>query len=117
MLLISEVSKIYLASAFVDLRKSYQTLGMHVQHILGGDPLSGNLFVFYNKRCDLLKILYWQTNGFCLWQKRIEKGSFKIAKDLSALKAEITFYQLHGLIQGLDWQSRAEKKLDYRLYS
>lgn len=117
MLLISEVSKIYLATSWVDLRKSYQTLGMHVQHILGGDPLSGNLFVFYNKRCDLLKILYWQTNGFCLWQKRIEKNTFKIPKDFSALKAEITFYQLHGLIQGLDWQSRAEKKLPYRLYS
>ncbi len=117
MLLIPEVSKIYLATSSVDLRKSYQTLGMHVQHILGGDPLSGHLFVFYNKRCDLLKILYWQTNGFCLWQKRIEKDIFKIPKDLLALKAEITFYQLHGLIQGLDWQSRAEKKLDYRLYS
>ena len=117
MLLVPEVSKIYLAASFVDLRKSYQTLGMHVQHILGGDPLSGHLFVFYNKRCDLLKILYWQTNGFCLWQKRIEKGTFKIPKDLSALKAEVTFYQLHGLIQGLDWQSRAEKKLNYRLYS
>ena len=116
-MLIPAISKIYLASCHVDLRKSYQTLGMHVKHILGGDPLSGNLFVFYNKRCDLVKILYWQTNGFCLWQKRIEKGTFKIPKDLSSLKSEITSYQLHGLIQGLEWQSRAETKLHYRLFS
>jgi transposase len=90
---------------------------MHVQQVLGGDPLSGNLFVFYNRRFDLVKILYWQTNGFCLWQKRIEKGTFKIPKDLGILKSEITSYQLHGLIQGLDWQSRVEKKLQYRLVS
>lgn len=116
-MLIPSISKIYLASCPVDLRKSYQTLAMHTKHALGGDPLSGNLFVFYNKRCDLVKILYWQTNGFCLWQKRIEKGPFKIPKDLSSLKSEITSYQLHGLIQGLEWASRAEKKLHYRLFS
>lgn len=117
MLLIPAITKIYLASTFVDLRKSYQTLGMHVQQVLGGDPLSGNLFVFYNRRFDLVKILYWQTNGFCLWQKRIEKGTFKIPKGLGSLKSEITSYQLHGLIQGLEWQSRVEKKLRYRLVS
>lgn len=111
------ISKIYLASTYVDLRKSYQTLGMHVQHMLGGDPLSGNLFVFYNRRRDLIKILYWQTNGFCLWQKRIETGTFHIPKDLSFLQSEITAYQLHGLIQGLEWQSRVEKKRQYRLCS
>jgi transposase len=115
-MLISEVGKIYLASTPVDLRKSYQTLGMYVKQNLSGDPLSGNWFVFYNKRCDLLKILYWHTNGFCLWQKRIEKGIFKIPKDVNTIKKEITTYQLHGLIQGLEWQSRAEKKLHYRLY-
>jgi transposase len=116
-MLIPTLTKIYLASTFVDLRKSYQTLGMHVKQSLGGDPLSGNLFVFYNRRCDLMKILYWQTNGFCLWQKRIEKGTFKIPKDMSGLKSEITAYQLHGFIQGLEWQSRVEKKLKYRLVS
>jgi transposase len=114
-MLISAITKVYLASTFVDLRKSYQTLGMVVKHVLLQDPLSGHLFVFYNRRCDLVKILCWQTNGFCLWQKRIEKGGFKIPKSMSGLKLEITAYQLHGLVQGLEWQSRAEKKLDYRL--
>jgi transposase len=116
-MLIPTITKIYLATTFVDLRKSYQTLGMVVKHVLRGDPLSGHLFVFYNRRVDLIKILYWQTNGFCLWQKRIEKGTFKIPKDLSPSKVEITSYQLHGLIQGLDWQSRVEKKLTYQLVS
>lgn len=115
MMLIPEGGKIYLASTFVDLRKSYQTLGMHVQHVLKGNPLGGDLFVFYNRRRDLVKILYWHTNGFCLWQKRIEKGTFKIPKDLSALRLEITAYQLHGLIQGLEWPRQAEKTLSYQL--
>jgi transposase len=116
-MLMTIISKIYLASSFVDMRKSYQTLGMHVKQGLGGDPLSGHLFVFYNRRRDLVKILYWQTNGFCLWQKKIEKGVFQIPSDLSGVKLEITSYQLHGLIQGLSWQSRVEKKLRYRLVS
>ena len=115
MMLIPEGGKIYLASTYVDLRKSYQTLGMHVQQVLKGNPLSGDLFVFYNRRSDLLKILYWHMNGFCLWQKRIEKGTFKIPKDLTSLQLEITAYQLHGLIGGLDWSKQAEKRLIYRL--
>lgn len=89
---------------------------MYVQHVLKGNPLSGDWFVFYNRRCDLIKILYWHTNGFCLWQKRIEKGTFKLPKDLS-LRLEITSYQLHGLIQGVEWPKQAEKALHYRLVS
>jgi transposase len=66
--------KIHLASAPVDMRKSYQTLGVLVKSVLQKDPFCGHLFVFYNKRKDLVKILYWQKNGFCLWQKKLEEG-------------------------------------------
>jgi transposase len=116
-MLMSRAGKIYLASTFVDLRKSYQTLGLYVKSTLKGNPLKGDFFVFYNRRHDLIKILYWQTNGFCLWQKRIEESTFKIPKDLCELKLEITSYQLHGLIQGLDWKNQEEKALNYRLVS
>lgn len=64
--------KVHLASAPVDMRKSYQTLGVLVKNVLNKDPFCGHLFVFYNKRKDLVKILYWQKNGFCLWQKKLE---------------------------------------------
>jgi transposase len=117
MMLMAPVGKIYLASTFVDLRKSYQTLGLHVKSVLKGNPLTGDFFIFYNRRHDLIKILYWQTNGFCLWQKRIEDSTFKIPKDLGELKLELTSYQLHGLVQGLDWMNQAEKVLHYRLVS
>jgi transposase len=116
-MLMTPVGKIYLASTSVDLRKSYQTLGLYVKSVLKGNPLKGDFFVFYNKRHDLLKILYWQTNGFCLWQKRLEETTFKIPRDLKPLTLEMTSYQLHGLVQGLDWQNQEEKALRYRLVS
>ena len=116
-MLMTPVRKIYLASTSVDLRKSYQTLGLYVKSVLKGNPLTGDFFVFYNKRHDLLKILYWHTNGFCLWQKRLEEATFKIPRDLKPLTLEMTSYQVHGLVQGLDWQNQEEKALRYRLVS
>lgn len=116
-MVLTQPTKIYLASTWVDLRKSYQTLSMYVQHSLQSDPLSGQWFVFYNRRRDLIKILYWQTNGFCLWQKRLEKGSFILPADLTQEKVEITAYQLHGLVQGLLWQKQVKKSGKYHLVS
>lgn len=57
-MLMTPIGRIYLASTSVDLRKSYQTLGLYVKSVLKGNPLKGDFFVFYNKRHDLLKILY-----------------------------------------------------------
>ena len=96
--------KIHLASQPVDMRKSYQSLGVLVKNVLNDNPFCGHLFVFYNKRKDLVKILYWQTNGFCLWQKRLEKGKFQMPSSLQEPSIGITSYQLEGLIQGIDWQ-------------
>ena len=75
-MLINSHLKIYVARDYADLRKSFQGLGMLVQHVLMLNPLSGHLFVFFNRRLDKVKILYWDSNGFCLWQKRLEKGTF-----------------------------------------
>ena len=96
--------KIHLATQPVDMRKSYQTLGVLVKNVLHDNPFCGHLFVFYNKKKDLVKILYWQTNGFCLWQKRLEKGRFQVPNPPQALSIGITSYQLEGLIQGIDWR-------------
>ena len=75
MLLVSDC-KVFLCLEPVDMRKSYEGLSSLVQSILQQDPLSGHLFVFLNKKRNRVKILYWQLNGFCLWQKRLEKGKF-----------------------------------------
>lgn len=70
--------KVYVARDKVDLRKSYDGLSVLVQDVLLLDPLSGYLFVFFNRRLDKVKALYWDRNGFCLWQKRMEKGRFRL---------------------------------------
>ena len=67
MLFVSYLTQIYIAHGYVDLRKSFQGLSMLVQDVLRLNPLSGHLFVFFNKRLDKIKVLYWDKTGLCLW--------------------------------------------------
>ena len=107
--------KVLLASQPIDMRKSYQGLSVLAEQVLNQDPFSGYLFIFYNKRKDRLKILYWHLNGFCIWQKRLEKGKFHIAVSSQNPSIVITAYQLQGLAQGIDWEKIPEPKtLSYR---
>jgi len=69
--------KIYLCTAPTDMRKGFDTLAVLVREFLGRDPLSGHLFLFISRRRDRLKILYWDADGFALWYKRLEQGTFR----------------------------------------
>lgn len=60
----------------VDMRKSFDGLYALTRQVLGADPLSGELFVFINRRGTQMKVLYWDRTGFCVWAKRLEAGSF-----------------------------------------
>ena len=60
----------------VDMRKSFTGLIALTKRALGQDPLSGDLFVFVNRRGDYLKALYFDRSGFCIWAKRLERGRF-----------------------------------------
>lgn len=108
--------KVFLNTAATDLRKSYQTLSAVVQERFGEDPLSGSMFIFYNRSHDRLKILYWHLNGLCLWQKRLEKGRFPFPRfPKEEPKMVISSYQLQGLLQGLDcWQVKEGRALKYQ---
>ena len=107
--------KVFLATQAIDMRKSYQGLSVLVQQALEQDPLSGSYFVFYNKRRDRLKVIYWHINGFCILQKRLEKGRFQVALSELDPVRNITQYQLQGLIQGIAWEKIPEPKaLSYR---
>lgn len=97
-------TKIMLSTTPIDMRKSYQGLSVLAKTVLEQDPFSATAFVFTNKKRDILKILYWHINGFCLVQKRLEKGRFTTAAS-STLCRELTLYQLQGLIQGIDWEN------------
>lgn len=72
MLSIPPALKIFLAAAPTDMRKSPDGLAALVEHVLRENPLSGHLFLFRNKPGDRLKLLYWDTDGYALWYKKIE---------------------------------------------
>lgn len=105
--------KIYLSIDAQDMRKAINGLSILVQEQLRLDPFGGSLFVFSNRRRDIVKILYWDTNGFCLWQKRLEKERFKWPGCEQEV-LEISSRQLQWLLSGLCLKKiRAHKELKY----
>ena len=95
--------RIYLAFGATDMRKGFDGLSMLAQETLKQVPFSGHLFVFRGKRGDLIKILYWDGQGFCLFAKRLEKGRFiwPVTKNGSVT---LTPAQLSMLLEGIDWR-------------
>ena len=100
MLALTAATHIYLYRAPCDMRKSFDGLSGLVRTELDADPLSGSLFVFCNRRQNMVKILYWDRDGFALWYKRLEKGSFKLPISSSA-HARIDRLQLTMLLEGI----------------
>jgi transposase len=78
MLSLPQAVRILLCTRHADLRKSFDGLAQLVREFLGADPLSGHLFVFLNKRGDRLKLLYWDADGYVIFYKRLEEGTFKL---------------------------------------
>ncbi len=76
MLNLSLPGRVFLCTLPTDMRKSFDSLMGLVQQHLGQDPLTGDLFVFRSKRGDRLKLLYWDNDGFAIWYKRLEEGTF-----------------------------------------
>ena len=73
MVQLEHTTEVYLLTGATDMRKSVNGLSSLVNKAIKQDPFSGHLFAFCNKKKDLIKILYWDRNGFCIWYKRFEK--------------------------------------------
>jgi transposase len=96
--------RIWLATRPTDLRKSFDTLAELVRQQLKADPFSGHLFVFRNKRADRVKLLYWDDDGFAIWYKRLEMGSFRFpasTDDQITMRAA----DLQMVLDGVDLES------------
>jgi transposase len=96
--------RVFLAPGSTDMRKAINTLSILVEDTLRLDPLSGHLFAFCNRGRTILKVLYWDRNGFCLWQKRLEKHRFKWPRNRDEVM-EIGSTELSFLLEGLDISS------------
>lgn len=95
----------------VDLRNSFDGLYALTRQTLGQDPLSGQLFVFFNRRATQVKVLYWDRTGFCLWAKRLEAGRF-VSDWAKVSTREIDWTGLKLLLEGIE-AGRLRKR--YRL--
>jgi len=74
-----------MATQPVDGRKGADSLIALARDVLGHDPLSGHLFIFFSRRCDRVRIVYWDRNGIAMWTKRLEKGRYRPALDLQGI--------------------------------
>ena len=112
MFLSSPELKVYLALGNTDMRKAINGLSILVEQ-LGLDPFSGHLFVFCNRSRKIIKLLYWDCNGFCLWQKRLEKQKFKWPQTERQV-LQVGQRQLRWLLDGLKiTQKSAHRPLQY----
>lgn len=100
MLALTAATRIYLYRVACDMRKSFDGLCGLIRSELGEDPLSGSLFVFLNRRQNMVKLLYWDRDGFALWYKRLERGCFRLPP-ISSNQARIDRLQLSLLLEGV----------------
>lgn len=96
----SSSSHVYLACGYTDLRRGIDGLAGIVQTSFQLDPFSSNLFLFCGRRCDRIKALYWEGDGFVLLYKRLERGGFQWPRTAEEMR-EMTPQQFRWLMEGL----------------
>ena len=97
-------TRVWLASGVTDMRKGFPGLAALTEQVLGADPHSGHLFVFRGRRGDLVKVIWWNGQGACLFAKRLERGRF-VWPSASGGKVTVTPAQLSMLLEGIDWRA------------
>ncbi len=97
-------TKVWLAFGVTDMRKGFNGLSIAAENVLKEDPFSGHLFVFRGRRGDLLKIVWWDGQGGCLFSKRLERGRFVWPSPADG-KICVSPAQLSMLLEGIDWRA------------
>lgn len=105
-----EVKNIYVSTHFVDMRKSIDGLTLIVHSQFQMNVLDHSLFIFTNRSRNRIKILYYESNGFWLFIKRLEHGKFKIKESQESLTRAITSRQLSWLLEGLEYDEKLQEK-------
>ena len=95
--------RVWLATGHTDMRKGFGSLALLVQETLKRDPFDGNLFIFRGRRGDLIKVIWHDGQGACLFAKRLERGRF-IWPSIAGGAVTISAAQMAYLLDGIDWR-------------
>lgn len=108
--------RVYLCLTSCDMRKSFDGLHALVREHLQLDAFGGHLFVFTSRRKDRVKILYWDRDGFAMWSKRLEEGTYAVpsADSTQEHRREITVQELGALLSGIDLDQATRRKRYHR---
>ena len=105
--------RLFLYRLPTDMRKSFDRLVALTESAMKQEPLSGNLFVFFNRRRDRIKILYWGQTGFCIWYQQLQQATYQLPTE-HALKTddtvEVTRSQLSLILDGIDLASIRQRR-------
>ena len=96
-------TRIWLAAGITDMRRGFHGLSAQVKTVLEQEPYSGHVFVFRGRRGDLIKLLWFDGDGLCLFQKRLERGRF-IWPQATSGTVSLSRAQLSMLLEGIDWR-------------
>ena len=96
-------TRVWLAAGVTDMRRGFTTLAAQAEMVLKQDLFPGHMFVFRGRRGDLIKIIWWDGQGACLFSKRLEKGRF-VWPSAKEGKIALTLAQLAMLLEGIDWR-------------
>ena len=106
--------RVYLCTSPCDMRRSFDGLHAMVAGVMQLDAFAGHLFVFSNRRRDRVKILYWDRDGFAVWAKRLEEGTyampFAAETENDEVRKEITAGELGALLSGIDLSQARRRK-------
>jgi transposase len=96
--------RLYVCVEPINLQKSFDGLSVAARRVVDADPLSGHLFVFFNRSKDLCKVLWWDRNGYALYAKRLERGRFHVpvAPRPGARHVEMEAAELSLILEGID---------------
>lgn len=111
MLSLTDNRRYYFYAAYTDMRKSFDGLCSLITQDLGSLPLSGDVYIFINKNRDRIKLLLWDKNGFVIYYKRLESGTYELPKLEQNLKqVELRRDELMLLLEGISLQSIKRRK-------
>ena len=101
--------RVWLYARPTDMRKSFDGLSALVKNVLGEDPLSGHLFVFLNRKRTMVKVLYFDRSGYCIWSKRLEQGRFHCRADAGD-KVSLDWTGLKLMLEGISLRDARRHK-------